>query len=155
MRTVPVFLLLVGLSAAAATPSPGGSEVWAVAVFPSGAEFSLEIAADEASRSRGYMFREKVGRREGMLFPYDKSGHYSFWMKNCKVPLDIIWLDESFKVVEVAHDRPPCPREGECPLITPARPARYILEVAGGTAREEGLGLGDRIHIQWNPTLHP
>ena len=101
------------------------------------------------------MFREQVGPREGMLFLYDEPGRYSFWMKNCRVSLDIIWLGGSFEVVEMAHDQPPCPQEGECPLIAPVRPAHYILEVAGGTARKQGLRLGDRIYIDSDPPLHP
>ena len=51
--------------------SPGPDGEWAVAVFPSGAEFSLEIAADDDTRALGYMFRDKVGPREGMLFLFE------------------------------------------------------------------------------------
>ena len=55
-----------------------------MAVFPSGASFNLEIADDDATRIRGYMFRERVGPRDGMLFVFDTSARHSFWMKNCK-----------------------------------------------------------------------
>lgn len=117
------------------------------AVFPSGAAFRLEIAADETSRARGYMFRDVVGPDEGMLFVFDRSDRYPFWMKNCKVSLDIIWLDADHRVVEIAHDQPPCAPEGPCPNIFPMRAARYVLEVAGGTARREGLARGARVEV--------
>ena len=116
-----------------------GTTEWKVAVFPSGAEFSLEIAADDAARMRGYMFRDRVGPHEGMLFLFDEPGHHAIWMKNCKVSLDIIWLDAAFRVVEIAHDLQPCPEQGPCPSSIPMRSASYVLEVAGGTARREGL----------------
>jgi uncharacterized membrane protein (UPF0127 family) len=114
-------------------------------VFPSGASFALEIAADPATRARGYMFREHVGAGEAMLFVFDETGFWDFWMKNCEVPLDIIWLDEGLRVVDIAHERPPCPAEGSCPALRPLRAARYVLEVAGGTAHREGLRRGDEL----------
>ena len=126
---------------------------WAVAVFPSGEEFSLEIAADEASRGYGYMYREKIGSNEGMLFIFEQSGPYTFWMKNCRIALDIIWLDENLRVVDIAHDQQPCPAEGDCPGVGPMRAARYVIEVAGGTARREGLKSGDRMTILAEPAL--
>lgn len=68
-------------------------------------------------------------------------------MKNCKVALDLVWLDEDFKVVHIAHDQEPCPEQGECPKIFPMKSGRYVLEVVGGTARREKLQVGDRIVI--------
>ena len=117
------------------------------AVFPSGAEFRLEIAADDLARQRGYMFREQVAADEGMLFIFDQPGQHPFWMKNCKVNLDIIWIDEAQRVVQIAHDRPPCPEVGDCPNIFPMRIASYVLEVAGGIARQQGLTRGDTVTL--------
>jgi uncharacterized membrane protein (UPF0127 family) len=117
------------------------------AVFPSGAVFRLEIAADDRSRARGYMFREHVAADEGMLFVFNAPGRHAFWMRDCRVNLDIIWIDEERRVVEIAHDQAPCHAEGTCPNIFPMRSASYVLEVAGGTARREGLGLGDPVAL--------
>jgi uncharacterized membrane protein (UPF0127 family) len=125
----------------------------AVAVFPSGAELALEIAADPASRARGYMGKEKVGPREGMLFLFEQAARHAFWMKNCRVALDIVWLDSTLRVVDIARDRPPCPEEGDCPEVVPLEAASYVLEVAAGTTRREGLNRGDRIVILSEPPL--
>ena len=124
---------------------------WKVAVFPSGAEFALEIAADDATRVRGYMFREKIGPREGMLFVFDETEFFPIWMKNCKVSLDIIWLDDNYRVVEIKHDFQPCPEKGPCPSAFPMRKARYVLEVAGGVAHKESLKFGDQIVLLTEP----
>lgn len=142
------------LAAGTSAESDRGAN-WAMAVFPSGAQFDVEIAADPESRQRGYMFREHVGPDEGMLFLFEGPGRHSIWMKNCRVPLDIIWLDASWGVVEIAHERPPCPKRGECPSIAPLRMATYVLEVAGGVARQHGLEIGDRIEIVAEPALGP
>ena len=118
---------------------------WVVAVLPSGHEFSVEVAADAPSRQRGYMGRAEVGPREGMLFVFDNAERHSFWMRDCKVPLDIVWLDDDRRVVWIAPDRMPCPPDGECPSIVPPFLARYVIEFAGGTAASEGLKRGDPI----------
>ena len=130
----------------AATPILAGTE-WAVAVLPGGAEFMLEVARDEATRARGYMFRESVGPREGMLFVFAESGQHPFWMKNCKVPLDILWLDAGHRIVHIAESVPPCPQEGDCPNTVPPVPARYVLEFAAGTARAQRLKAGDPVVV--------
>lgn len=144
-RLGPFLALLMSFAPACITP--GGPEPPA-AVWPSGAEFRLEIADDPESRRKGYMFREHVGPYEGMLFIFEgPDRHPAIWMKNCKVSLDIIWLDESRRVVEIAHEQQPCPAEGPCPNVFPMRAARYVLEVAGGVARREGLRRGDVVEL--------
>jgi uncharacterized membrane protein (UPF0127 family) len=117
------------------------------AVLPSGAQYRLELAADDATRARGYMFREHVGPDEGMLFVFDEADRHPFWMKNCKVNLDIIWLDRQARVTEIAHDQRPCPPSGPCPNVFPMREASYVLELAGGTARGQGLRIGDVVTL--------
>lgn len=148
-------LALVGCctiaSYAAATESPRPR--WAVAVLPSGHEFALEVAADDASRARGYGGREKIGPREGMIFIFDRDDRHSFWMKDCKVALDIIWLDGNGRVVWVAAQQSPCPPSGTCPSIVPPSPGRYVLEFAAGTAASESLRHGDSVVVLSDPPL--
>ena len=126
---------------------------WAVAVLPSGHTFSLEVAADPASRARGYMGRARVGPRDGMLFIFEADDAHSFWMKNCKIALDIVWLDQSGRVVWVAADQKPCPAAGECPSIVPPAPARYVIEFAAGTSAAEPLRRGDTVVVLSDPPL--
>lgn len=126
---------------------------WAVAVLPSGTEFTLEIADDPQSRWRGYRYREHVAADEGMLFVFSREQPLSFEMKDCLVSLDMIFLDANLQIVEIAHDRQPCSEQGPCPPISPMRHAQYVLELAGGTAGREGLEPGDRITILSEPSL--
>ncbi len=149
-RRVGLVLASVAVALLAAC-TVAGAPAWKVAVFPSGAEFRLEIAADDATRTRGYMFRDRVGPREGMLFLFDEPRHHSIWMKNCKVSLDVIWLDAAFRVVEIAHELQPCLEQGPCPSSIPMRSASYVLEVAGGVAVREGLRPGDPIVLLGDP----
>ena len=123
------------------------------AVLPSGAEFTLEIADDPQSRWRGYRNREHVAADEGMLFVFSREQPVSFEMKDCLVSLDMIFLDSKLQVVEIAHDRQPCPEDGPCSPISPMRRAQYVLELAGGTAGREGLKPGDRITVLSEPPI--
>lgn len=143
------FVLAVGCSAAVAAPAPR----WAVAVLPSGHEFALEVAADDISRQRGYMGREKIGPREGMIFVFDDDGRHSFWMKDCKVALDMVWLDVSGRVVWTAVNRAPCPAKGDCPSIVPPVSARFVVEFAAGTVTAESLNRGDAVVVLSDPPL--
>ncbi len=147
-RAFPILPLVfaVGLASASAPR-------WAVAVLPSGSEFVLEVAADDLARQRGYMGRERVGPREGMIFVYDQDGKHSFWMKNCKVALDIVWLDANGHVVFAATDRQPCPATGDCPSIAPNVPARFVVEFAAGTVAAESLKSGEVIVVLSDPPL--
>jgi len=142
-------VLLAGCGAGVAAPAPR----WAVAVLPSGREFTLEVAADDLARQRGYMGREKIGPREGMIFVFDEVGRHSFWMKDCKVALDMVWLDPSLRVVWVAPNRTPCPASGDCPSIAPPSPALYVLEFAAGTVAAEALHPGDAVVVLSDPPL--
>ena len=126
---------------------------WAVAILPNGHEFSLEVAADDVARARGYMGRETIRPREGMIFIFDDDGRHSFWMKDCKVALDMLWLDANRRIVWVAANQPPCPPTGDCPSIVPPVASRYVLEFAAGTALAESLKPGDPIVVLSDPPL--
>jgi uncharacterized membrane protein (UPF0127 family) len=145
--------VLAGTIAACAPAGAQPAPRWAVAVLPTGHEFALEVAADDVSRQRGYMGRERIGPRAGMIFIFDEDDRHSFWMKDCKVALDIVWLDVNERVVWVALNRAPCPTTGECPSIVPPSAARYVVEFAAGTVTAESLKLGDAVVILSDPPL--
>ena len=71
-------------------------------VFPDGTRVRVEVADTEATRQRGLMFRDTLAPNEGMLFVFDASGFYPFWMKNTLIPLDILWLEADGRVVSIA-----------------------------------------------------
>ena len=131
----------------AADGVPPQETSWAVAVFPDGEEFALEVVDNPESRMQGYMYREHVGEREGMLFVFTGDRRHGIWMKNCKVALDILWLDPRGRVVHMSTDAQPCEPDAPCPIRQSDQAARYVLEVAAGTAAARGLQKGDRISI--------
>lgn len=109
------------------------------------ADFNIEVADNPAERAKGLMFRKELKEDSGMLFIFSDSKKYSFWMKNTFIPLDIIWIDESLKVVYVFENAQPC-RE-ICNSINPDKDAKYVLEINAGLAKEYNFKVGDRVEI--------
>jgi hypothetical protein len=116
-----------------------------VKVFlPDGALITAELAVTDVERSRGLMFRERINPDQGMLFVFAEEGVHSFWMKNCKISLDMLWLDRDRRIIYIEQDVPPC-LEDPCPSYGPRLPALYVLELQAGSARAHKLKLSDRI----------
>jgi uncharacterized membrane protein (UPF0127 family) len=98
----------------------------------------VEIAAADAERQKGLMFREQLGDDEGMLFLFPTERYNSFWMHNTLIPLDMIFIDAEWNVVGVVENAKPLtddPRRVD-------RMSRYVLEVNAGFSARYGLGAG-------------
>ena len=102
----------------------------------------VEIADDEQKRIRGLQFRETLGERQGMLFIFPRRDLYPFWMKNTLIALDILWIDDSRRIVDMAKNVPPCGSD-PCPSYVPQGKAVYVLEVRGGYIDQNKLRTGD------------
>jgi len=111
-------------------------------IFPDGYVVNVEVAADDATREQGLMFRDQLAADHGMIFLFPQSGEYPFWMKNTLIPLDMLWIDEGKKIVHVSSNVPPC-KADPCPSYPPHANAKYVLELASGVAVKHGLKNGD------------
>jgi hypothetical protein len=146
-------LALAWIAMMAFEPSPAAGQrirPTATVVFAGGAQVHAEIVDTPEAIERGLMFRESLGPNEGMLFVFEKTGFYPFWMKNTRIPLDIIWIDEDWRIVSIAASVPPC-RADPCPTYAPASDARYVVEVVAGFARTHRVGRGDRLTVTGLP----
>ncbi|ATS18129.1 DUF192 domain-containing protein [Synechococcus sp. PCC 6717] len=107
----------------------------------------LEVARTPAQQQLGLMFRSQLAANRGMLFPVSPPQVASFWMKNCLIALDLIFI-RSGQVVAIVADAPPCQTQ-ECPTYESGVPVDYVLELAAGRADELGLRVGDPLTIQY------
>ncbi|MFN4280954.1 DUF192 domain-containing protein [Thermosynechococcus sp.] len=105
----------------------------------------LEVARTPAQQQLGLMFRSHLPKDRGMLFPLSPPQVASFWMKNCLIPLDLIFLRDG-KVVAIAPEAPPCPAL-PCPTYESGVAVDAVLELAGGRAAELGLKVGDTVQL--------
>jgi len=114
--------------------------------LPNGQKIIVEVLIQADEMARGMMFRDSLPPDRGMLFVHSQAGRYPYWMHQCLIPLDIIWIGSDRGIVEISADTPPCPGQAsECPNYGGNREAQFVLELAGGMARKYGLQLGDRI----------
>jgi uncharacterized membrane protein (UPF0127 family) len=115
--------------------------------FPSGKEINAEVADTPASREKGLMFRDRLAEDAGMLFIFQQAAPHQFWMKNCKFPIDIIWLNDKKEIVFISENTPPC-KSDPCPLYGPTTGrAIYAIEVVAGLAQKEKLKMGSKIQF--------
>jgi hypothetical protein len=82
-----------------------------------------------------------------MLFVFPAEATQSFWMKNTKIPLDIIFVSAAGKIVDIKNNFLPC-LVSDCPSYTSAVPAQYVLEINGGLAQKRGIKIGDLLQIK-------
>ncbi len=106
--------------------------------------FSVEIASDEESRAKGLMHRESIPENGGMWFAFDSKQspeETKFWMKDTNIPLDLIFVDGSKKVVHIIEGAKPLSTD----YLASEVPFQYVLEVNAGSAK--GIKVGDEAVI--------
>ncbi len=114
-----------------------------------GEVIELEVAQTPDQQSKGLMFREALADNRGMFFPFAYPRVTRFWMKNCLVPLDMIFLRDG-KVVAIADRVPPCNSAPEdCPLYGPDVLVDGVIELRSGRAKELKLRASDRLKIEF------
>jgi uncharacterized membrane protein (UPF0127 family) len=109
-----------------------------------GKTFGVELATTSEQQALGLMFRDSMLADQGMLFVFPNEAPRSFWMKNTRIPLDIMYFDKDLKMVSISADTPPC-RVARCPSYPSTGPAMYVLELNAGIASELGVAVGDRL----------
>lgn len=98
----------------------------------------VEIAATDADRARGLMFRRELPQDRGMLFVFDRAEEHSFWMHNTFLSLDLIFIGEDRRVVGVVASAPPQTDA----LRSVGKPSRYVVEVGAAEAAAHAVGPG-------------
>jgi len=101
--------------------------------------FNLEIAQTIGQKAKGLSQRDNLCSNCGMIFVYQKEGIYPFWMKNTRIPLDIIWLDSTGKVIDIKTGKPQ-----DLSLLTNSTPAQYIIETNPSAT---GLFVNDMVNL--------
>jgi len=117
---------------------------------PSGIIIQAEIADTPAKRATGLMYRERLDKDHGMLFIFGQPLPWTIWMKNTKIALDLIWLDEKKRVVHIERQVPICTKSDDsCPQYRPnSSDAIYVLEISGGTAEGYKIEKGSKLEFK-------
>lgn len=113
--------------------------------------FLLEQALTPAAQAQGLMFRRSLTPAGGMIFVFDHDAPRQFWMKNTYIPLDMIFVDRALHVVGIIDSAEP----QSLTERGPKAPCRYVIELAGGTARRLGITPGTLVRIDPKPSEAP
>jgi len=113
-----------------------------VVSFPNGSELKTEVADTPEKLLFGLAFRETLPENGGMLYIFESTGQNHIWTKEYRFPVDIMWVDESHRIVGLKENVAPC-REDECPKYSSSPEAvRYAIQTEAGFIRREGVTTG-------------
>jgi uncharacterized protein len=102
------------------------------------------VADTPETRARGLSGREGLAEGDGMLFVFPQKDRHSFWMKDMKFSIDILWLDENLEVLHIEESVSPdtYPRSFSAPL-----PDKYVLELPRGYSRRHTITTGTKFEM--------
>ena len=143
---VGLVVLAMSCSTWAADPPP---ETLITVKTPTGTLIQAELADTALKRAQGLMFREHLADDRGMLFIFGDAQPWTFWMKNTRIPLDIIWIDAKKTIVHIERNVPICTRQDDgCPQYHSEEGALYVLELGGGRAAALQLQRGMKLSFK-------
>lgn len=137
---VVVIVIAAAIAFAAANFKP------ATSVKIGGGVFSVWMATDEPSRVTGLSGVEILKPNGGLLMAFASDGLWEIWMKDMKVALDIIWLDNTKEVVHIVKNA--SPELSTDKIFKPTKPARYVLELPAGTVEEFDINVGQKAEFE-------
>ncbi len=140
-------LLLLWAVTGARAESPPTDQLTVVGESGSN-RFQVELAADDASRALGLMYRTSLAQDAGMLFDFGQDQLVSMWMKNTLIPLDMLFIDRHGVIVNLHQRAVP---HSLAPIASAGR-VRAVLELNGGTVSRLKIKPGDRVvHPMFEP----
>lgn len=104
-------------------------------------QLNIEIADSEYETQTGLMYRDSMEENQGMLFIFPEEAMHSFYMKNTKIPLDIVFIDADLKIASIQENANPLDETG----LSSQVPVQYVLELNAGLTEKWSLMAGDSI----------
>jgi len=111
----------------------------------SGHTFRVTLADSEEERLQGLSHQKEIGKREALLFVFPVPDTYGIWMRDMNFPIDIVWLDSTFTVVDIKEAATPESFRSvtDAEVFTPRSPALYVLEAGAGFVKSLNLTIGE------------
>ncbi len=113
--------------------------------------FSIDVAKIDEQRAKGLSVYDKLPLEKGMIFVFDRKGHYAFWMKDMKFPIDIIYIRKN-KIVDIFKNvAPPKSQNETLPIIRSSESADMVLEINAGLSEKYNFKINDFVKINPAP----
>lgn len=103
-----------------------------------GKEYEVEEAKTSSEKAEGLSNREQLDKDKGMIFYFDPPQDVSFWMKDTKIPLDIIFVNDEYEVIKVQEGIP----DDETPIT--AKNVSFVIELN----KNSNVKKGDDVEIE-------
>jgi uncharacterized membrane protein (UPF0127 family) len=103
----------------------------------------VELAITQTDQAKGLMFRKSMDENAGMFFLFERNEIRHFWMRNTLIPLDMIFIDNKYVVVDVHRGAKPLDET----VISSRKPARYVLEVNAGKTDKCHIKPGSKVKL--------
>ncbi|HUP96740.1 MAG TPA: DUF192 domain-containing protein [Usitatibacter sp.] len=133
-------VLALGLFLAAPVGASAEARL-ATATLKMGAHaLKVEVVKSDADRSKGLMYREKLGRDDGMLFIFDEPAYHSMWMKNTLIPLSVAFVDAQGVILNILDMEPQT-----LDSHMSAGPSIYAIETNKGWFAAKKIKAGDKV----------
>lgn len=111
-------------------------------------EFKLYTANTAKEKELGLSEKKSMPENYGMVFPFGQDSYYSFWMKNMKFPIDILFINNN-KIVTIHHNvAPPKSLNETLPIYTSNKLADTVLEINAGLSKKYGFKDGDEVKFK-------
>ncbi len=130
-------------------PSPTPSDATPTVTI-GGASFTVDLADTPEKRFQGLSGREILEEGAGMLFVFQEERQHTFWMKDMRFPLDMIWITAECTIADIIADvpnPPPDQKNGALPIYSPSAPGTLVLELNAGVAAASRLQTGDQMTL--------
>jgi uncharacterized membrane protein (UPF0127 family) len=143
MKKILLSLALVLMAGAALAVDAAPTAQAVITTKRGEVSLTLEIAATPQTRAYGLMHRDTLGAHDGMVFLFPIAEPRAFWMKNTRIPLDMLFIDTGGRIRTIIVDAEPYSLE---PRATDADVAT-VIELAGGRAAALGIDAGDKVKL--------
>lgn len=110
-------------------------------------KIELLLALKSEEIIKGLSGKKSLGENQGMLFVFEKPDRYGFWMKEMNFPIDIIWIDENYKIIEITKNLKP---DSYPKIFRPKKPAQFVLEINIGWAEKNKIAPEMRVFFSEN-----
>lgn len=132
--------LALGLALATSAGAAGRAGEIQVTTKSGTHRLSVEWAVTPTEREHGLMGRKSMPENHGMIFDFGSEQPLYFWMKNTPLSLDMIFIKADGRISRIEKRTTPFSED----LIPGGAPARYVLELVGGSAARLAMAPGDR-----------
>jgi uncharacterized protein len=140
-RRIFVLLVLAGLSAASFARAADALSPLAIHSASGTHRFNVELADTAEKRTVGLMYRPSMPTDSGMLFDFKTDAPVTMWMRNTRIPLDMLFITRDGRIANIAERTVPFSET----TIPSKGPVRAVLELNGGTAARLKIKAGDRV----------